>query len=118
LLSLTGSFTAPSSFVGSAPGVGEATLWSASSYQQRVFPYLVGCFSAPARLVSRAAFRGHPAAWYQCSIFGDSTSTMLEWQIGKQSYGISVDGPPGLSRTLVEYIAAHLIAQRPSARHA
>lgn len=112
LLSLTGSFNAPDSYIGSAPGVGEATIWSASPRQQRVFPYLVGCFSAPARLLSRTTFRGHPGAWYECSIFGRSTSTMLEWHIGRQAYGITVDGPAGLRRALVNYIAAHMFAER------
>jgi hypothetical protein len=116
LLSLTGSFSAPSSYIGSAPGVGEATIWSATARQQRTFPYLVGCLAAKPRLVGHTSFHGHPAAWYRCSIFGSSTSTMLEWHIGKQSYGITADGPASIRRELVDYISAHLVA-RSSGRH-
>jgi hypothetical protein len=110
LLSLTGSFTAPSSYVGSAPGIGEATIWEASARQRRLYPYVVGCLAATPRLVNVTVFRGHPAAWYQCSIFGRSPSSMLEWHVGQQSYGITADGPADLRRRLILYIAAHLVA--------
>jgi hypothetical protein len=114
LLSLTGSFTAPDSYIGSAPGIGEAMIWEASKSQQRTFPYvLFGCFS-PADLVSRTTFRGHPAAWYRCAIWGNTVGTMLEWHIGKQAYAISADGPAGARRTLVAFIARHLVAVRPT----
>lgn len=113
LLSLTGSFDVPQSYVGSAPGVGDATIWEATAGQQRAFPYLIGCLSTSARLVSRTRFRGHPAAWYRCSgsVFGGSPSSMLEWHFGKEAYGITADGPPGLRRRLVLYLATHLVRQ-------
>jgi hypothetical protein len=111
LLSLSGSFAAPSSYVGSVPGEGEVTIWSASAAQQRAFPYvLYECDTAP-HLLAHTRFRGHPAAWLRCSIFG-SASTVLKWHIGKQAYQISADGPPRLRRALVIYIAAHLVAER------
>jgi hypothetical protein len=117
LLSLTGSFTAPDSYIGSAPGIGEAMIWEASASQQRAFPYvLFGCFSA-ADLVSRTNFRGHPAAWYRCAIWGNSTGTMLKWHIGKQAYAISADGPAGARQALVTFIAKHLVVVRPSHSH-
>lgn len=118
LLSLTGSFAGPDWYLGSAPGIGEAMIWEASASQQRAFPYvLYGCFSAR-DIVSRTSFRGHPAAWYRCSIWGrSSTGTMLEWHIGKQAYAISVDGPAGTRRALVAFIAKHMLALHPSGQH-
>ncbi|HEX3618151.1 MAG TPA: hypothetical protein VHU61_16525 [Solirubrobacteraceae bacterium] len=113
LLSLTGSFRAPDSYVGSASGAGEAMIWEASAGQQRAYPYLLfGCFSS-ADIVGRTRFRGHPAAWYQCPIWARSTGTMLEWHIGKQTYAISADGPAGTRRALVAFIAKHLVAVDP-----
>jgi hypothetical protein len=111
LLSLTGSFTGPSSYVGSAPGIGEVTIWSASASQQRAFPYVVfECDTTP-RLLGHARFRGHPADWYRCSVFG-SDSTVLRWHLGKEAYQISADGPVRLRRAVVSYIAAHLVVER------
>jgi hypothetical protein len=111
LLSLSGSFPATSSYVGSAAGEGEVTIWSATASQERAFPYvLYECDTAP-QLLGSTRFRGHPAAWYRCSIFG-STSTVLKWNIGKQAYQISADGPRAVSRELVSYIASHLVAER------
>jgi hypothetical protein len=112
LLSITGSFSAPSSYVGSGSGVGEVTLWAMSTKQQRFYPYLIGCASA--RPISRTVFRGHPAAWYECPIFGDSTSAVLEWHIGQEIYGISANGPANLRQRLVEYIAAQLVRLTPT----
>lgn len=108
LLSLSGSFPAPNSYVGSE---GEVTIWSASAAQQRAFPYVLYQCETPPQLLAHTRFRGHPAAWYACSIFG-SASTVLKWHIGKQTYQISADGPAGPRRALVRYIAAHLIAER------
>jgi hypothetical protein len=117
LLSLTGSFAAPDSYIGSAPGIGEAMIWEASASQQRAYPYvLFGCFSA-ADLVRHTNFRGHPAAWYRCTIWGNSTGTMLKWNIGDHAYAISADGPAGVRRALVTFIADHLVAVRPSNNH-
>jgi hypothetical protein len=107
LLSITGQFSAPSSYIGSAPGVAEVTLWAATKRQQRLYPYLTGCVAA--RPISRTLFRGHPAAWYECSIFGDSTSAVLEWRIGQETYGITANGPASLRHTLVEYLATQLV---------
>jgi hypothetical protein len=112
LLSISGSFSAPSSYVGSAPGVGEVTVWALSTRQQRLYPYLVGCMTA--RPISRTVFRGHPAAWYECPIFGDNTSAVLEWRIGREVYGISANGAANLRRRLVEYIAAQLVRRAPT----
>lgn len=113
-LSISGSFAAPSSYGGSGPGEGEASLWSASPYQLRHDPVPLGCGSfgplAHARLIGHASFRGHAAAWYECTGTGP---TVLAWHIGRQSYGITADGPPGLRQRLVRYIAAHLVALRP-----
>lgn len=118
LLSLTGSFTAPDSYTGSVPGIGEAMIWEASASQQRAYPYLIfGCFSR-ADIVSRTDFRGHPAAWYRCAIWGNSTTgTMLKWHIGKRAYAISADGPADASQALVTFIAKHLVAIRPAGDH-
>lgn len=111
LLSLSGSFPAASSYTGFANGEGEETIWSATTSQQRAYPYvLYECDTAP-RLLGHTRFRGHPAAWYRCSIFG-STSTVLKWRIGKQTYQISADGPPRLGRELVSYTASNLKVER------
>lgn len=112
LLSLWGEFAAPTSYSGSAPGVGEVTLWAASRRQQQLYPYLVGCPSA--KPVSRIVFRRHPAAWYQCQIFGNATSSVLKWTIGAIQYGVSADGPAGLRQRLVSYIAIHLAGPEPT----
>lgn len=117
LLSLTGSFNVPASYVGSAPGVGEVTIAEASAGQQRGFPYLFGCLGRSTRLVSRTLFRGHPAAWYQCALWGGSLSSMLEWHFGKETYAITADGAPALRRRLVLYIAEHVVAQRSVPNH-
>jgi hypothetical protein len=111
LLSLSGSFAAPSSFIASGVDVGEVTIWSASANQQRTYPYVLFQCDTPPRLVDHTRFRRHPAEWLRCSIFG-SSSTVLRWHIGKQTYQISADGPPRLGHALVSYIAAHLIAVR------
>jgi hypothetical protein len=112
LLSISGSFSAPSSYLGSAPGVGEVTVWAMSVRQQRPWAYLIGCASAPP--ISRTVFRGHPAGWYECPIFGDSTSAVLKWRIGEEVYGISANGPANLRRRLVESIAAQLVRLAPT----
>jgi hypothetical protein len=110
LLSLSGSFTAPDSYVGSAPGIGEVTIWQATHRQQRLYPYLVGCLGNRVRLIRHTTFRGNPGGWYDCSIFGGSTSSMLQWRHGNESYGVSADGPPALRQRVVEYIASHMDA--------
>lgn len=110
LLSLSGSFNAPNSFVGSLPGEGEVTIWSATGAQQRAYPYVLFACDTPSRLLGHTQFRGHSATWLRCSIFGN-LSTVLRWHIGKQTYQISADGPPQLRRALVSYIAAHLVAE-------
>jgi hypothetical protein len=114
LLSLWGEFSAPASYSGSAPGVGEVTIWAMSGRQQQFYPYLVGCPSA--KPVSRTVFRGHPAAWYECPIpiFGIATSSALKWHIGTVQYGVSANGPAGLRQRLVWYIARHLIGPAPT----
>jgi hypothetical protein len=114
LLSLTGSFNAPDSFTGSAPGIGEAMIWEASTSQQRAFPYVIFGCSSEADVVSRTRFRGHPAAWYKCAIWGRSTGNMLKWHIGKLAYAISADGPAGARQAIVTFIAKHLVVVRPS----
>jgi hypothetical protein len=112
LLSIWGEFSAPTSYSGSAPGVGEVTLWAASRTQQHLYPYLVGCPST--NPVSRTVFHGHPAAWYECQIFGNATSSVLKWTIGSVHYGVSANGPPRLRRRLVGYIAMNLIGPKPT----
>jgi hypothetical protein len=111
LLSLSGSFTAPNSYVGSAPGEGEMTIWSASQAQQHAYPYVLYECDTAAHVLNHTRFRGAPAVWLQCAIFGNM-STALRWRLGKQTYQISADGPPRLRRTLVSYVARHLVAQR------
>jgi hypothetical protein len=116
LLSLSGSFAGPGDYTGSVPGIGEVTIWSASARQRHDYPYvLFECFSRKI-LVGRTSFRGHPAAWYRCSIFGASTSSILDWRIGTQFYEVTADGPASLRRAIVSYIAAHLVAGRRSSR--
>jgi hypothetical protein len=114
LLSLSGSFAGPGYYTGSAPGLGDVTIWSASASQRHDFPYvLFECFSRKV-LVGRTSFRGHPAAWYRCSVFGSTMSSILDWRIGRQFYEITADGPARLRRAIVSYIAAHLVAERRS----
>lgn len=113
VLSVTGSFAAPPTYPGSSPGEGEVTIWAGTVAHLRAgVPYGCGAAlpNAQARHVGRAMFRGHPAAWYLCPMGGP---TMLKWQIGNRSYGITADGPPTLRRHLVRYIAAHLVALKP-----
>ena len=112
LLSIWGSFTAPDSYAGSAPGVGEVTIWAMSREQERLYAYLVGCPSS--KPVSRTVFRGHPAAWYECQIFGNDTSSALKWHIGALQYGISANGPTGLRQRLVRFIARNLTGPGPT----
>jgi hypothetical protein len=112
LLSISGEFSAPTSYVGSAPGVGEVTVWAMSTSQKRFYPYLVGC--ATARPISHTVFRGHPATSYDCQIFGDSTSAVLEWRVGQEVYGISANGSARLRRRLVQYIAGQLVRRPPT----
>jgi hypothetical protein len=111
MLSISGSFTAPASYVGSSAGIGDLTIWEGPARQLRVYlPYFAGCgFGADPRPIGHISFRGHPAAWYSCSISADSTGSLLAWRIGGESYGITADGPARLRHRLVEYIAAHLV---------
>ena len=128
LLAISGSFTAPPSYVGSAAGIGDVAMWAVPT--SWVFPrsrragpayfragpaYLpaVYCAGSRAQLISHTTFRGHPAAWYRGShcLNGNAAST-LSWRIGRESYAIAADGPATLRRHVIEYIAAHLIAQR------
>jgi len=128
LLAISGSFTAPLSYVGSAAGIGDVAMWAVPT--SWVFPtsprggptyfragptYLpaVYCAGFRAQLVSHTTFRGHPAAWYRGAhcLNGTAAST-LSWRIGRESYAIAADGPAGLRHRLIEYIAAHLVAHR------
>jgi hypothetical protein len=111
VLSLSGSFVAPASYVGSAPGTGDVTIWQGTRGQERTFPYLAACRGAHARLIRHTVFRGDQAAWYQCEIFGATTSSMLEWRHGAESYGVTADGPAKLRQRIVDYIAKHMVAQ-------
>lgn len=129
LIVISGSFTAPLSYVGSAAGIGDVAMWAVPT--RWVFPttrdagpinfragpvYLpaVYCAGFRARLTSRTTFRGHPAVWYRGShcLNGTAAST-LSWRIGRESYAIAADGPANVRRRLIEYIAAHLVALRP-----
>jgi hypothetical protein len=111
LLRITGTFRAPSSYVGSAPGEGEMTVWAASAKQQAV--YDLGCLPG-ARPISHAVLDGRAATWYECPILADITSAVLEWRVGSEVYGITASGPADLSRRLVEYVAAHLTRLAPT----
>jgi len=127
-LAISGSFTAPLSYVGSVAGIGDVAMWMLPT--SWVFPtsprggpmyfragpiYLpaVYCAGFRAQLVSHTTFRGHPAAWYRGAhcLNGTAAST-LSWRIGRESYAIAANGPSRLRHRLIEYIAAHLVAQR------
>lgn len=114
LLYISGSFSAPSSY-----GVGEVSVWAASTSQQRLYPYLVsldgllGC-NAAARTTSHTVFRGQRATWYDCPTQADNKSAVLEWHAGTEVYGISASGPANFRRRLIEYIAAHLVRLAPT----
>lgn len=113
LLSITGSFADPSSTSPPSPGESNASIWAASASQLRHYPVPIGCGAArpnyDARLISRTSFRGHKAAWYECT---GGEPLMLEWHLGQESYGITADDSGGLRRRLIEYIAAHLVSER------
>ena len=127
-LAISGSFTAPLSYVGSAAGIGDVAMWMLPT--SWVFPtsprggpvyfragpiYLpaVYCAGFRAQLVSHTTFRGHPAAWYRGAhcLNGTAAST-LSWRIGRESYAIAANGPARLRHRLIENIAAHLVVQR------
>lgn len=129
LLAISGSFTAPPSYLGSAAGIGDIAMWAVPT--SWVFPtpqhagpayfragptYLpaVYCAGFRAHLISDTTFRGHSAAWYRGShcLNGNAAST-LSWRVGRESYAIAADGPAPLRRRLIEYIAAHLVTLRP-----
>jgi hypothetical protein len=116
LLSISGSFVDPGFSTPEASngfGLGNASLWAASSSQLRHYPVPIACGAAApngaARLINHTTVRGHPAAWYQCRSGGP---LMLKWHIGQESYGITADGPVNLRRRLIQYIAAHLVPER------
>ncbi len=127
-LAISGSFTAPLAYVGSAAGIGDVAMWMLPT--RWVFPtspqrspayfragpiYLpaVYCAGFRAQLVSHTTFRGHPAAWYRgAHCLNGTTASTLSWRIGRESYAIAANGPAGLRHRLIEYIAAHLIARR------
>lgn len=109
LLSISGTFTAPASYLPSAPGTGDVSIWEGSKTALKQYLPTVYCIGARAHVIARTSFRGHPATWYQCTIFGHPTST-LGWHEGKESYAIAADGPTALRRRLIRYIAAHLTA--------
>ena len=115
LLSISGSFMDPgySPSASTGLGQGDASIWAASGFQLRHYPVPIACGSvatnAQARLVGRTTFRGHPAGWYLCPA---GLPLMLKWHIGKESYGITADGPSSLRRRLIAYIAAHLVPER------
>src|SRR3984957_12188149 len=54
VLSISGSFTAPASYVGSSAGIGDLTIWEGSARQLRVYlPYFAGCgFDADPRPIA------------------------------------------------------------------
>jgi hypothetical protein len=111
VFSVSGSFTAPVSYVGSSAGIGDLSIWEGSARQLRVYlPYFAGCgFGADPRPLGHTSVRGHRATWYSCSMSADSRGSLLAWRIDRESYGIAADGPARLRRRLVEYIAAHLV---------
>lgn len=47
-------------------------------------------------------------------MFDDGPSSMLVWRVGDESYGVSADGLPRARQRVVEYIAAHLVVERPA----
>ena len=106
-LSISGSFTAPSSYVGEFPGVGQVSILEVPSKQARWYPYLLGCTSTGPALRS-TLLDGHPAAWHACN-----AQALLEWSIGKTLYGISANGPPDQRQAVVQYIADHLVQETP-----
>lgn len=115
LLSISGTFPDPGfSTVPDSIGESNASMWAASASQLRHYPVPLGCGAAApnahTRLVGHTSFRGHPAGWYLCPQGGP---LMLKWRIGRESYGITADGPTSLRRRLIEYIAARLIPERP-----
>lgn len=111
VLSISGSFAATAAYVGSSAGIGDLTIWEGPARQLRVYlPYFAGCgFGADPRPIGHASFRGHPAAWYRCSMSADSPGSLLAWRIGGEAYGITADGPARVRDRLVDYIAAHLV---------
>jgi hypothetical protein len=129
LMAISGSFTAPLSYFGSAAGIGDVAMWAVPT--SWVFPttqdagpinfragpvYLpaVYCAGFRARLISQTTVRGHPAAWYGGShCLNGKAAWTLSWRVGRESYAIAADGPANLRRHLIEYIAAHLVTLRP-----
>ncbi len=116
LLSISGSFMDPGFSTPESSngfGLGNASMWAASEWQLRHYPLPIGCGAASpnanAKLLSRTTFDRHPAAWYQCPAGGP---LMLKWHIGRESYGITADGPASLRRRLIKYVAAHLVPER------
>lgn len=106
-LSISGGFTAPNSYVGEFPGVGEVSILEVPSKQARWYPYLLGCTSSgPPRRPT--LLDGHPAEWHTCD-----AQALLEWNIGQTLYGISANGPPDQRRRVVRYIANHLVREPP-----
>lgn len=115
ILSVNGAFIAPNWYVGAGEGIGSASLWAISSEQENSAATigLVGCPTA--KLDSRTRFRGHPGGWYTCvDTDVEQKSSLLQWSIGQEHYGLMVSGPAGLRKQLASYIAAHLVEEQPT----
>jgi hypothetical protein len=116
LLAVNGAFLAPTWYEGSGAGIGSVSLWAISTAQESAVATvgLVGCPGA--MLNRRTQFRGHPAGWYTC-VGTDivQTSSLLQWRIGQEHYGLMVSGPAGLRQRLTRFIAAHLVELQPHA---
>lgn len=108
VLSISGGFTAPGSYVGAFSGVGEVNILEVPSTQARWYPYLLGC-SAVGRSRQQTVVDGHRGAWYACN-----AQAVLEWHIGSTRYGISATGPPDQRQNVVRYIANHLSREAPA----
>jgi len=116
ILSVNGAFIGPNTYVGSGTGIGEVSLWAISTAQESA-PATIGLVGCPmAKLNTRTTFRGHPAGWYTCASTEDlvQTSSLLQWRVGDEHYGLMVSGPPGLRKRLTQYIAANLVEEQPS----
>jgi hypothetical protein len=108
---ILGAFSAPSGYVGGAPGEGDLSVWAAPRAQRATFG--LGC--APgAQPISRTLFHEHSAAWYSCPIFAGLDGIVLQWQVGREVYGVTVSGHASINRRLVQYVAAHLRRLAPT----
>lgn len=117
ILSITGTFFLPDAYP-TSDGGGEvdASIWAISSKQETA-PATVGLVGCPTpTLISRTAFRGHPASWYTCpDADAMETDTLFQWSIGQEHYGIMLSGASSLRKQLTKYIAVHLVEEQPCA---